>query len=551
MLIDPTGTGQWLRVWEERQPTKKTDFVEYAFDDAYTLHVPGDFNSQRRELTYFEGTVWYKKTFTYVPAVDKRIFLYFGAVNYKADVYVNGEWVGDHEGGFTPFQFEVTNKIKAGKNALVVQVNNQRQPHGIPGLGYDWLNYGGITRDVYLIETDQTFIEDYHIQLQKGSLNQVSGWVKLNGPQAQQRVTIEIPEIKLRYNATTNLDGFARLHFPVRVKHWSPDSPKRYHVSIQSATDNIVDTIGFRSIAVQETQVLLNGKPVFLKAVNIHEENPEKAARAYSTTDALLLLREAKALGCNLVRLVHYPHHEHMVKEAEKMGLMVWSELPVYQHIAFSDQQVPAKLATMLEAMIHRDRNRSAVVIWSLSNETYPGTADRNKVLIDLTKKSRMLDSTRLIVHVANTQHYHDNTMTIRDTLYHYSDLVAINEYIGWYIPWQGKPSEVAWDTPFANKPLFIAEFGGEAMAGSEGPTDEAAYWTEAYQADIYSKQIEMFKHCPNLCGVCPWILFDYKSPGRMHPVYQRGYNRKGLVSEKGIRKKAWYVMSDYYSQQR
>jgi beta-glucuronidase len=100
----------------------------------------------------------------------------------------------------------------------------------------------------------------------------------------------------------------------------------------------------------------------------------------------------------------------------------------------------------------------------------------------------------------------------------------------------------------YACKPVFISEFGGEALHGDPtGPTDEAAFWTEAYQEDIYKKQIEMFKTVPNLVGVCPWLLFDYLSPGRMHPIYQNGYNRKGLLSEKGEKKKAWYIMHEYY----
>jgi beta-glucuronidase len=158
------------------------------------------------------------------------------------------------------------------------------------------------------------------------------------------------------------------------------------------------------------------------------------------------------------------------------------------------------------------------------------------------------MDSTRLISHVINTQGYGNNTFTVRDSLYKYSDIISINEYIGWYIPWQGKPSDTKWEIDFPDKPVFISEFGGEALYGSnDGPTDEANYWTEEYQEKIYKDQIEMFKTVPNLIGVCPWLLFDYKSLGRMHPVYQKGYNRKGLLSDKGEKKKVWYIMHEYY----
>jgi beta-glucuronidase len=548
VIVDPTEVGDWRQVWLEDKPQKKTDFFEYSFDGGPVLKVPGDFNSQMCELTYFEGTVWYKKQINYTLQKGKRLFLHFGAVNYIAEVFLNGSKIGSHEGGFTPFQFEITGKIKEGTNAIVVKVNNVRRKNGLPGCGYDWLNYGGITRDVDLIETANTYIEDYSIQLKKGSLNTVAGWVQLNGSQPAQNIKIEIPELNLLYKTGTDDKGMAKVEFSSAFRLWSPETPKRYKVIIESETDTVVDNIGFRCIEVKGNKIILNGKPVFLKAVNIHEENPYKGARAWSKEDAVLLLNAAKQLGCNLVRLAHYPHNENMVKEAEKMGLMVWSELPVYQHIEFADSSVRAKMEWMLKEMIRRDRNRCGIIIWSLSNETYPGTPNRDKALIELTQKCRALDSTRLITHVTNTQRYGNNTFDVWDTLYRYCDFISLNEYIGWYVPWQGNPSNTKWKLVCPDKPVFISEFGGEALYGSHyGPVDEAAFWTEEYQQKIYTAQIQMFNTVPNLCGVCPWLLFDYRSPGRMHPVYQKGYNRKGLLSDKGDKKKAWYIMNAYY----
>ncbi len=548
IIIDPTGIGEWRQIWLEKKPQKKTDFFEYSFEGGPVLKVPGDFNSQMRELTYFEGTVWYKKQFDYTLKKGRRLFLYFGAVNYIADVFLNGEKIGSHEGGFTPFQFELTNKVKDGLNAVIIKVNNIRQGNGLPGYGYDWFNYGGITRDVALIETGNTYIEDYTIQLKKGSLTTVLGQVQLNGKQPEQNIEIKIPELNLLYKTRTNPQGVAKVEFSSAFKLWSPENPKLYKVTIKSETDSVLDNIGFRSIEVQGNKVLLNRKPIFLKAVNIHEENPYKGTRAYSKDDAIILLNAAKELGCNLVRLAHYPHNENMVKEAEKMGLMVWSELPVYQHIQFADSSLPSKMELMLKEMIRRDKNRCGITIWSLSNETYPSTPNRDKALVELTKKCRVLDSARLITHVINTQKYANNTFDVGDTLYKYSDLISINEYLGWYVPWQGNPSNTKWKLAYPDKPIFISEFGGEALYGSNyGPTDEAAYWTEEYQEKIYIDQVEMFNTIPNLSGVCPWLLFDYRSSGRMHPVYQKGYNRKGLLSEKGDKKKAWYIMKKYY----
>lgn len=548
VIIDPTDVGNWREVWKERKPEKKADFFEYSFEGGPVLNVPGDFNTQLPELTYFEGTVWYKKTFISHIDKTKRLFLHFGAVNYLTDVYLNGNLLGGHEGGFTPFQFEITNAVKEGENTVVVRVNNQRLKDGIPGLGYDWFNYGGITQDVNLIETDNSFIEDYFIQLKKHSLNEVLGWVKMNGNILSQNISIKIPELAIDYKTKSNNEGLAEVKFSSQFELWSPASPKLYKVIIECETDTIVDEIGFRSIETKDAKIVLNGKPVFLKGVNIHEENPIRAAKAFSESDALMLLTWAKELGCNMVRLAHYPHSEYMVKLAEKMGLMVWDELPVYQHIEFATPGVADKISLMLKEMIRRDRNRCEVIIWSISNETYHFTTNRTDALIELSKQCRLLDSTRLNTTVICTQGYENNTFNVWDTLYNHFDIISINEYLGWYAPWQGLPKDTKWKLVSKDKPIIISEFGGEDLySNHDGPKDEAAYWNEEYQEQIYKDQTEMFSTAPNLSGLCPWILADFRSLSRLHPVYQNGWNRKGLLSDRGDKKKAWYIMNKYY----
>src|SRR5882724_3302868 len=221
VIIDPNDAGERMGIGKDAKPKDKTDFLEYSFDGSPALNVPGDFNSQMPELTYYENIVWYKKTFSYKKS-DKRLFLHFGAVNYMTDVYLNGEKLGSHEGGFTPFQFEITDKVKE-QNTVVVRVNSQRRKDGIPAMGYDWFNYGGINRDVNLIETPSSFIEDYFIQLKKGSSNIIKGWIKLNGSKALQQVHISIPEIKTNTTVNTNDSGYAPIEFTAKLQLWSPE----------------------------------------------------------------------------------------------------------------------------------------------------------------------------------------------------------------------------------------------------------------------------------------------------------------------------------------
>jgi beta-glucuronidase len=548
IIIDPfnAGAGNWKPVWKDQKPTGKNDFYEYGFVPSVTLQVPGDWNHQKPELTYYEGTVWYKKTFIHKPDKNKRTFLYFGAVNYHCDVYLNNEYTGSHEGGFTPFQFEITGKLK-DTNSLIVRVNNQRQADEIPALNFDWWNYGGITRDVSLTETPENYIKDYSVQLAKNSFDTIAGWVEVGGNDLSEPVSISIPKLHINYTATTGSDGKAWFHVASTPRLWSPSDPQLYDVMVSSKTDTVHEMIGFRTIQVKGTEILLNGKPVFLKGINIHEEIPQEKRRAYSEADAEMLLKYAKDLGCNFVRLTHYSHNEYMVRLADKWGIMLWEEVPLWQNIQFSNPEILNKADTMLKEMITRDKNRCSIIMWSVANETTP-SADRNKTLISMAGYIRSLDSTRLVTSAVNHVRYNGNEITIDDPLCKALDVVGVNEYLGWYSPWPAAPGDMVWKNPY-HKPLIMSEFGAEALYGQHGSAESNCCWTEERQAKVYKDQISMFKNIPFLRGTCPWVLADFRSESRLNPVYQQGWNRKGLLSNKGLKKKAWYVMHTYYQQ--
>ncbi|MBS1529932.1 MAG: glycoside hydrolase family 2, partial [Bacteroidetes bacterium] len=383
IIVDPYDSGIGKGIYKDITPTGKTAFVEYSFNPANTLRVPGDFNSQRPELTYFESSVWYKKTFNCNKVNGERLFIYFGAVNYIADVYLNGKKLGHHEGGFTPFQFEVTGVVKPANNGLIVRVNNRRVRNGIPGSVYDWFNYGGITRDVLLVRTKSLFIEDYEIQLDAHDDSRITGYVQLDSAIAGEKVNIAIPELKINEKLTTDSHGRAAFSLKRNPSLWSPEYPKLYAVKLSVDGDTVNDKIGFRSIKVEGTKILLNGKPIFLRGVNIHEEIPQQQRRAYSDSDARQLIDEAKELGCNFVRLVHYPHDEHQIRYAEEKGVMVWEEIPLWQDIDFKDTSVRAKASLMLKEMVKRDQNRCNVIFWSIANETSP-SKERDETLVKL-----------------------------------------------------------------------------------------------------------------------------------------------------------------------
>ncbi len=169
--------------FKNHKPGSKSELVEYDFDSSGQLNVPGDWNTQRDTLLFYEGSVWYKHSFDYSKPAHERLFLHFGAVNYRANVYFNGDELGEHVGGFTPFDFEVTDKVLPTGNFIVVRANNARGKEEVPTTNTDWWNYGGITRPVTLVRVPETFVQDYLVQLEKGSTRQIKGWVQLNGPQ--------------------------------------------------------------------------------------------------------------------------------------------------------------------------------------------------------------------------------------------------------------------------------------------------------------------------------------------------------------------------------
>lgn len=528
-IIDPYQQGRKTAIYRNRALKDKADFKEYAFEGGLRLNVPSDWNSQIPELKYYEGTMWYARKFEINKKSDENLFLYFGAVNYRCRVYLNGTLIGSHEGGFTPFQFNVTNVVKEGGNFLAVEVDNTRTADAIPALSFDWWNYGGITRDVMLVHTPKNYIRDYFIQLDKYDSDRVHAEVQLSAQNAGQLVKIEIPELKIANKVFTDGTGLAKATFRVRnLERWSPQAPKLYQVIVSSEVDEVKENIGFRNLYVKNTQIYLNDSPVFMKSIGLHEEISQRQGRAYSEQDAIALLSEAKGLGVNMIRLAHYPQNEYIVRLAEQMGLMLWEEIPVWQGIDFKDSSTRLKAQRMYTEMLLRDRNRCALTFWGVANETAPSES-RNAFLKSLVELCHKMDTTRLITAAFDLPKLNSetNAFEMEDDFIENLDVVSINKYMGWYHRWPMSPSEIRWNVAL-DKPLIFSEFGGEALYGQSGDSTVTSSWSEEYQEKLYKDNLEMFKYIPNLAGISPWILFDFRSPYRFHPTNQEGWNLRG-----------------------
>jgi beta-glucuronidase len=557
-IVDPYSTGLYTFHQEIRKdgffmnatPNPAGPPLDYNFAAAPTLKVPGDWNTQRPDLFYYEGVVWYQKDFTYAPKPNTRTFLHIGAANYRTFVWVNTVKVCEHEGGFTPFDCDITSALKDGKNFVVLSVDNTRIADGVPTLQTDWWNYGGLTRDVSLVETPTQFIDDYDLHLSRTDHGLIEGYVHVEGAAADTQVTVAIPDLKATTTATVDAESRAAIRLPVKsLTLWSPDTPRLYKVELSSGTDKLTDEMGFRTIETRGNQILLNGQPIFLRGISVHAEAPFRTGRAYSEKDVDTLLGWAKELGCNFVRLAHYPHDQRMTRAADRLGILVWSEIPDYWALQFDNPAVLAKSQQQLTEMIRRDRDKASVILWSVANET-PNNPARTKYLTTMADLSRQLDPTRLVTAallVRTEKSPTGTTKIVDDPLGNALDVIGTNEYIGWYEQGLTGPDTTTWDIRY-DKPLIMSEWGGGARAGRHAAAGTTpAQFTEEYQAELYKHQIAMLNKIPQLRGTTPWLLMDFRSPRRLNPGIQDNFNRKGLVSDQGQKKQAFFVLQKAY----
>jgi beta-glucuronidase len=551
-IVDPYFSGLFSFHHEEKkngfflnQKAKPGDSfpIEYDFSKASKLKVPGDWNTQRESLFFYEGPIWYERDFDYQPKEHTHIFLHVGAANYHSWFWVNGQRVCEHEGGFTSFNCEVTSVLHAGSNFVVAAVDNTRREDNVPTLETDWWNYGGLTREISLIEVPEAFIDQYDLHLSREESNVIDGWVHVEGGKAGDAVQVEIPEIGAVAKASIGENGRATIRIDVKgLQRWSPETPKLYKVTVRAGQDAVDELMGFRTIEVHGTEILLNGKPIFLRGVSVHAEAPYRTGRAYSDKDAETLLGWAKELGCNFVRLAHYPHAETMLRAADRMGVLVWSENPVYWALQFDNPKVLAKAEQQLDEEINTSRNHAAIVLWSMANET-PNTPARTQFIETLASRARALDATRLIT-AALLVRAEGHTKVVDDPLGKALDVIGVNEYIGWYEQHPESADGTEWRIEY-QKPLIVSEFGGDAKAGLHGSENDR--WTEEYQANIFKHQLPMLNRIAQMRGMSPWLLMDFRSPNRPLTGIQDEFNRKGLISEKGEKKQAFYVLQKAY----
>lgn len=512
--------------------------VDFSFDEWETMELPCSWNTIDRMFKLYDGSMIFTRKFLYAAQnPGERVILRIGAANYLCRVFINKKYVGMHRGGSTPCYFDITDFLEH-ENRIMIQADSTRRNEQVPPSNTDWFNYGGIYRDIELIRVPELHIKDFRIALKPdGCFNKITASLRMSKP-INTSAVLTIKELGITQEIKVT-DGVGETVFSASPELWSPESPKLYDVELSCANDSVRDMVGFREIRVKGMDIVLNGKPLFLRGISCHEDSVTHG-KALTDEERLENIRAAKELGCNFMRVAHYPHSERMAQLADELGLLLWEEIPVYWEVHFWSEDTYSDAENQLTELIKRDYNRASVIIWSVGNENCD-TDDRLKFMGGLAQHARELDPTRM-VSAACLVNYKKNA--IEDRLEQYLDIIGLNEYCGWYTAeWRMLPELFENSDP--KKPVIITEFGADALSGHRGTITDKG--TEDCQAFVYKKQIENIRKIPYIKGMTPWILHDFRCPRRTSSI-QNYYNTKGLLSaDKKHRKLAFYVLRDFY----
>lgn len=520
--------------------------------DTTTVTVPSVWQTQLGLLTY-EGVAWYRRTF-YTDGGTLRF--HFGAVMTEATVWLDGKELGGHYGGFCEFDL-VAYGVAAGDHTLTVRVSNAFDAQSIPQTGVDWYHYGGITRSVTLetlkgisvlsnrMEYDldvatKTARARFVLELLNAESTTVSDEVEIDVAGAKIATRVELMP-KERREIITEVVELSGLDL------WSPATPALYPVSISTSTDDLIDRVGFRHVAVEDGQVKLNGEPVELLGVNRHEENTE-FGMAFPEG---LMRRDIDIIadmGANTVRGSHYPNHPVFVDMLDERGIMFWSEIPVwgggFSEERLADPTVLARGEAMHAEMVKYYYNHPSIVIWDMHNEIKSDTEAGKEMSRRYYSLLKSTGGNRLVTFATNH--------ALTDISLEYCDLISINQYNGWY----HGPMETWSDfldkfrarrdaLGLSHKPVIMSEFGAASVWGHHSFDD--VRWSEEYHARLIRHCLELFHADPMIVGSYIWQFADIRTCLEMGLNRARCYNNKGLVNEHRNPKAAYFAARELY----
>jgi beta-glucuronidase len=536
-------------IWDFSREMEGVDYTN-GFAAEKQVAVPGSYNDLfvEEEFRIWMKGVWYGHRF-FMPSTlkDERVVLRFGAVCYRATVYLNGKRLGDHETGYTPFEFDITDAIQFDEeNQLCVRVDNALSADTVPmgNLGnkpepgqiggqypdtpFDFFPYGGIHRPVAIYTTSKTaWLDTVKVNTALDGLVTLRGEVKGGG----SRVSITIQETGATETVDIQAGFFVCEQRIAAVKLWDVGLPNLYNARIQvldvqgAVLDEYSQRFGVRTVKVEGDRLLLNEKPVYLQGFGRHEDFPiigKGLNHSVNVRDHEML----KWINANSYRTTHYPYSEELIQLADEQGILIISEAPA---VSLNTDYVTARAFELhkqvMAELIHRDYNNPSVIMWSVANEA---TSDREeskayfKALADLT---RSLDSSRPVTMV--TCKLED------DVVAQYFDLVSINLYPGWYYLC-GQVEAAKKDMrkhligiyDKFKKPIIVTEFGADTIAGFHSLPAEQ--WSEEYQTELLMGLIEVMREFDFVIGEHVWNFADFRTAQNHSRV---GGNKKGVFT--------------------
>lgn len=537
--VDQYDTCLRQRWFEEKYVDEKgfTLPVDYSFDQWPQIKLPCNWNTVSERYLLYEGSMVFTRRFRCRREGTERVILRIGAANYLCRVFLNGEYIGMHRGGSTPFCFDITDFLKED-NRILLTADSTRREQQVPEKNTDWFNYGGVYRDIELLYVPRIHIRDFQISLiPDGSYSTIQVHLTLS-EKISAIAAVKIEELGVAQEFTVT-EGEGVIQITANPELWTPENPKLYEVEVCCGEDHVRDRAGFREIRVEQGEILLNGTPLFLRGVSCHEDSVANG-RALTEEEKIETIKLAKRLGCNFMRLAHYPHSEEMARLADQMGMLLWEEVPVYWAIRFEDEKTYEDARNQLRELMKRDFNRASVIIWSVGNEN-ADTDPRLSFMSRLAECAHKEGGNRLVSAACLVN---GEKNIIEDRLADHLDVIGINEYCGWYTPdFEKLPDLLSGSHP--DKPVIITEFGADALPGHHG-----THWdkgTEECQAYVYERQLKELQKCDYVKGMTPWILYDFRCPRRTS-FLQNYYNRKGLCAEdKVYTKMAFEVLQEFY----
>jgi beta-glucuronidase len=542
------------------------------------ITVPYAWNATDESPASMRGSVgWYRKDFK-VPKASKGSswIVRFESVNYRSRVYLNGHLLGRHEGGYVPFEFDLSRYLKRGTNSLVIRADSRRNletlpplkklSNGLPSGG--WWNYGGILREVYLRKVNRVDLENFLarplLPCRACAASVVLSATVRNMTSKRQRVAVRasvgakpvrLPSVVLGPHSVREVATKVGIRNP---RLWEPGSPNLYPVSATAFAGGRAGAgwsaeLGIRSIRVNKSgRVLLNGLPLTLRGASFHEEDVTVGA-ALTPEMRAEIWQELRGLDATFTR-AHYPIHPWFLEQADRDGVLVWDEIPVYQtpNSITAKSSVRAKALRLLQTTVDRDQNHPSVLAWAIGNEmpTRVGSGQA-RYIRDAARLLHKIDPTRL-----RALDYAGYPTALPSSTYHVLDALGVNCYFGWYPGPGGQIDDRQVLGPFLDqvhryyptKALFVTEFGAEA--NREGPIDEKGTYT--FQRQLVEDHLAVYDSKPFVNGALVWALRDF----RVRPDWDGGnpkpaspLNQKGIMDQSGKPKPAYAAVKRMFDE--